>query len=368
MKNVVFGLAFAAVVLGGAMLLRGGKDGTQQGASSAANWADGGERQSPEVVLRISPGAPATPRPKLTGTASKVSPLMREANGAGVFKPIYERLKVSAARTPEENCVLAEMLRMCRERPAVPGEPVPAGPVNVEELRAQSKARFLASISEKDPTREKRFKAWSQGSGNKCEGLENLKVTDAEIRELLDKAAADGDPKARARVIERDLWAPLAGPDGMMRLGPDFKLPSISEAQLDALREIARSNDPSALTIAGRILASTMENLTIRAGPQEQNIDPQAFYDAWNLAACDAGYDCGANNGQVLFACYGQGNCEASDLRDVLFFYRNSPQQSQRVAEYQAQIARAVQTGDWSWFQFVRARPPSGMTFAFGQP
>ncbi|MEO5693465.1 MAG: hypothetical protein ABIQ72_10100 [Usitatibacter sp.] len=353
-------------MLGGAMLLRGGKDGTPSGPAPGANATDANARQSPEVVLRIAPGAPG---PTRAAAPSKISPLMREANGGGSAKPIYDRLIASSSRTPEENYLLAEIIRMCGRRDMSKVVPAPAEPpMSLAEAREKSKANFLASISEKDPTRDKRLKAFTQATQNRCDGMEGVKFNEAELRELIEKGAAGGDPKARARLIEKDIWAPLAGADGNMKMGPEFKMPRITDSQLEGLREAARSGDPSALMIVGRVLSSTMEDLTIRAGPHEQTVDARAFFDAWTLLTCDAGFDCGPNNGQVLFACYAQGNCDAGDLREAQFFYNNSPQQSQRVAEYQSQLARAIQTGDWSYFQFVRARPPTGMTSLFGMP
>ncbi len=117
--------------------------------------------------------------------------------------------------------------------------------------------------------------------------------------------------------------------------------------------------------MAGNILSSTLGNLVIRTGDQERPIDQRAFYNAWNLAACDAGLDCGPANPMLLQGCANNGNCDAQSMRDYLFFYGNSPQQSQLITEYQSQLGRAMQTGDWSYFSFLRARPPSGSTFFF---
>jgi hypothetical protein len=289
-----------------------------------------------------------------------MSPLMREATSGGPWKPIYDRLSQSAARTPEESYVLAEILRVCGDAAATVSFPR-------ADMREEAKASFAASISEKDPAREKRVAAWTRMTESRCIGFEGLKTSAGEIRALLDKAAAGGDAKARARVVEKDIWASVVGPGGTMQR-TEMSTPSITDAQLATLREAVASNDPQALMIAGRVLSSTMSDLSIRAGPQERPVDPRAFYDAWNLAACDAGYDCGPTSPQMLMACSAQGNCDAQDLREYLFYYNNSPQQSQLVVEYQSQIARAIQTGDWAYFQFVRARPPAGMIYGFGQP
>jgi len=147
-------------------------------------------------------------------------------------------------------------------------------------------------------------------------------------------------------------------------------LPSITDAQLEALRQVARTGDPAALQVVGSVLASTMGDLYIRAGPNEQPVDPRAFHDAWQLAACQFGASCGSDNRMVSYACAHEARCGADNLRDYLFFYGNSPAQSQNVGEYSQQILNAIRTGDWTYFQFVRGVPPNAgsSTFRFGGP
>ena len=145
-------------------------------------------------------------------------------------------------------------------------------------------------------------------------------------------------------------------------------MPTLSDQQLDTLREVARSGDPYAVMIVGSLLASTWGDLLIRAGPDERPIDQRAFYDAWTLAACTTGYDCGPTNNTLLNGCVQNGNCGSQSLEEYLYFYGNSPQQSQLINEYRSQLIRAMQGGDWSYFAFVRARPPGGSVFVFGAP
>src|SRR5213078_1308727 len=86
-------------------------------------------------------------------------------------------------------------------------------------------------------------------------------------------------------------------------------LPGITDAQLEGLRDAARSGDPVAMLIAGNLLSSTLAYLMIRAGPNERPIDQRAFQSAWTLVACDAGYDCGLGHPYVICACLQKGHC-----------------------------------------------------------
>jgi hypothetical protein len=365
MKKAVLGLVVAAAVLGVVMLFRGGTDGpslpTDQAMASPA--AKGAGRQSPDVVLTITPGVPDPKR--AAPPAPRASPLMQEYASKKGRKALYDRLSQLSSRTAEEGYVLAEVMSDCREMSRMKKLPKP-----LEQLREDKRRSSLASISDRDPAKEKRIAAWDAMSsgGYACAGFEDTNFTREDIRTAMAKAAEAGDARARARLIEIDAWAPLMGPDGFSYRGPNSKLPSLTDAQLAGLREALSSNDPAAIMAAARLLSSTLGDLQIRTGPDERAVDPRAFYDAWSLVACDAGRDCGPQHEQILGGCFAFGNCDAHDLREYMFLYGNSPQQSQLVAEYEAQITRAIQSGDWSYFQFHRGPPPVGMVMARPPP
>ena len=64
-----------------------------------------------------------------------------------------------------------------------------------------------------------------------------------------------------------------------------------------------------------------------------------------------------------MSGCIYQGRCDAQSLREYLFFYSLSPDDSQRVVEYQAMLQRAVRDHDWSSITFHPGPPPSVATF-----
>jgi len=355
MNKPAIGLVFAIAVLAAAVSLRGTKDEGGSAAKKAPTAPDSqlSDRRSPESVLAISPAvrtARAVPKPP------QRSPLMEEYASKQNRKALYDRLSSLPTRTAEETYVLAEILNTCRHAVAYRGEPV-------DGIIAAEKNRALAGISPKDPMRDRRIAAFdSMYAGNAvCKGFRDVPITKEGIHELMSAAAQAGDPKAQARLIELDIWAPAAkfenDPVQMVR---HENLPMMSESQLATLQQLVATNDPAVLMVAARLFGSTMGDVQIQAGPDERAVDVRAFYDAWLLAACDAGAECGPTNETILGGCFAMANCEAGNLRDYLFFYMNSPQQSQLVAEYQAQVQRAIQARDWGYFTFRRGPPAVG--------
>jgi hypothetical protein len=359
MGVLVLGLSAMALV----MFLRGGQETSGKAPVLTVKFgaAGTGDLIAPASVLRI---APRSSTAYVAPPAPRRSPFATEMNQAKAWKPIYERLRNSPeGKTPEGLYYLAQILSACanvadrkafRRAPAVPASP------------DEARARFLRSVSEKDPNRTARLAAYDVARSERCSDLREVETTEKEIRDLREQAAASGDAKARAALVSEDVFATVRMPPDVPP-GPTNGLPMISDAQLDALRQAVRSGDPGAAQIAGGVLASTMGDLQILAGPNEQPVDPRAFHDAWQLAACELGANCGPDNGQLAHACAYEGRCGVDNLRDYFFYYGHSPAQSQNVGEYSQQILNAIRTGDWSYFNFVRGVPPiPGSVFRFG--
>ena len=362
MKGPIVGLLFAITVLALAIAMRGGKEDRApapvKGATASNAPAEVG--RSPEAVLSITPKSPNT-RP--IREAPKRSPLMQEYVSKQGRKALYDRLSAQSTRTAEEDYVLAEMLNTCRHAVGYEGEPV-------DKIIADARSGAMAGLSPKDPMREKRIAAYDamyDGIGV-CKGFRDVPITKERIRDLMTAAAQAGDPRAQARLIELDIWAPLAKYENdPVQFVRRENLPSMSPEQVASLQRLASTNDPDVLIVAARLFGSTMGDMQIQVGPDERAVDVRAFYDAWVLAACDAGYECGPRHEMILGGCFAMGNCDAQNLRDYLFFYMNPPQQSQLVADYQAAIQRAIQSGDWSYFRFNRGPPPTA-TMAMRPP
>ncbi len=153
-----------------------------------------------------------------------------------------------------------------------------------------------------------------------CAGLSGVTVTEAELAQMLRNSLAGGDPKARAWQVEQEMWQERRAANTPGRGGP-----TLNDAQVASLRDAFSSRDPEAIAIAGRILANSFRDVTVRIGPDQEAIENRAFMNAALLLACEYGYACGENNTRVLNACAFQGHCGVASLPDYLFYYGSPP-------------------------------------------
>ncbi|QJR10712.1 hypothetical protein DSM104443_01780 [Usitatibacter rugosus] len=343
----------AAAIALGVVIYRGGAagnrpDAASSGASSPGSVSGRNGKLSTDAVLSIAPGTGAKQAPKRV-----LSPTLQEYANAKSYGALYQRINASTTRTPEEQWMLAQMLERCAKSKERPREG-PRWALGGDD----AKARFAASLSPKDPDREKRLAAFEQINSDLCSGVGDVEVTDAEIDKLYELGAAGGDPKARAGQVRRDLMRQGQGPDGKYRFDPT-KMPTITDTQVDTLKQSFASGDPYAMQAAVSTFGFPMQNLSLRVGADELPINANALYNAATLAACDYGYPCGPDSRQLLQACAMQGQCGATDYREYVFFYGSSPATSQLIGAYNVALANAARTGDWSYFTFHRGPPPN---------
>ena len=347
MNKALVGIAVAAAVLAGVMMLRDSTDASKPMAGEPKARAVPGKTSS-EVVLSISPGVG---RDGKAATPGKISPLRNEVRTARDFKPIYERLKVLPNPSPEETYYLAYILESCARDKDLPGPP---RTFKVDE----AKARFAASLSPRAPDREKRLAAFDRAMQTGCEGFGDVLTTRKEIRDLLERAAAAGEPKAQARLLSYELQGPRLDAPGAPPAKPD----PITDEQIARMKSIVASGDPGVLVDVTLMLMFRNEDMHLR-DPDEAPIDNQLLHQAALLAACELGYPCDANSRRMAHACAFSGYCDAADYRDYVLFYELSPGTAQRAMLYQAQLLRAVREGDWSYFTFQRGPAPANAVF-----
>jgi hypothetical protein len=306
------------------------------------------------MVLTIAPGARSS---KLAKDRRALSPVMQEYASGGPWHALFERLRAASSPTPEEKWILAEILNSCadvtdRKRP-------PPGSVSITIGGDDALARFKASLSDKDPDRNKRLAAFAKMRVDRCEGLREVRTTEAEIRALQEEAAAAGDPKARVWVL-RNQYA-TASTKAQVEGNVFESRQSLPDAKFEAYKQIMQSGDPYALEQAGFLLMMNYADFSLRAGPAELAIDNESFFNAIRLVGCDLGKPCDADP----WACATRGQCDARDFREHLFFYRNSPSQSQLTMQYYDALTRGVRDGDWSYFTVHRGPPPSEAIYTY---
>jgi hypothetical protein len=303
------------------------------------------------------PAAPNFLRPP-PGAIVTASPLARDFGNALAWKPIYERLRnTTEGETPEGKYFLYRILRACATVADRKGGPQTRtqNAALLEERRQQ----IAASYKEGDPRLEQRMEAFDKATADQCAGLSGVTVTETELGQLLKGALDGGDPKARAWQIEQDMWQERRASNAPGRAGA-----TLGESQIVALREAFSSRDPEAIVIAGRVLANSFRDLTVRAGPDQDPVENRMFMNAALLLACEYGYACGENNARVLDACAFQGHCGVASLPDYLFYYGASPYDAQLLDRYRGLLRQAAETGDWSAITIERGnRSPNSVPY-----
>ena len=326
-------------------------------AQKAAAAAKGGERPAPKPGAGSVVGAPRTP-PAIARAPAVAAPprppgVFDEFLKTKEYRGLYDRLRNSAeGETPEGRLVLWEILRNCATvtegrrysyRPPVP-----------------KREDFVAGINVNDPQREQRIAAYDAFVTNRCQGFEGVAIAQADLDKILASSAAGGDSRAKALSLEQELW--------MARRSQGRDSVVLSDNHVETLKQLANTKDPEAIRVAGRVMANSWADTSIRLGPDQQPVEQRAFMNAWLVVACEFGQPCGSDTPRLQQACALQGHCNAQTYPDYLYYYSSSPHESQLLAQYRSVLRNAIDTGDWSQLSIVRGvpSPPGRITFVPG--
>ncbi|QJR16027.1 hypothetical protein [Usitatibacter palustris] len=326
---------------------------TARTTSTAERGVNGSQRSSVEGVSAGS----GLVRPSAAGvsvSAPARATISNDFATARTYKALYDRLhNTTEGQTAEGQYILQKILRACA---TITGR-------NARQPRAPSDEQrrdYLASLSDKDPSKAKRVAAFEQLAEDKCVGLSGLVTTEAELGQKLKDAAAAGSPAARASIVEQEMW--------VERRSSDSRRPTLSEGQIDSLKGAFSSKDPEAILAAGRVLSNTFRDVSLRIGPDQANAEGRALMNAFAIAACDYGYACGDNNARILNGCAYQGHCEAGNLPDYIQYYAASPHDAMLQQQYRTALRNAIDTGDWSAITFHRGPTSPTPGFATSGP
>jgi hypothetical protein len=318
-------------------------------ASAAPKAAETSRVSAPAAVLAIKPRAP-----QVAGAQERPT-LKQEYFGAKQLKPLYDRLRNSAEGTTAEGAyTLYDIARQCAH---ITDRPTWRSP-NASKTPAQQRDEFLNALTPNDPQHDKRMAAFERYAATRCDGFEDVQLTQADLKAMLATAANAGSAQARALQVEQEVQANNRG---------RWNGGTLTDAQIDSLKQIIASKDPGGMLEAGRILSNTYADLTLRQGDNGPVLEPRALHNAWALVACEYGYPCGSENPRLQYACAYQGHCDASNVQDYLYYYGASPHDSQLMNQYESLLRHAVETGDWSQIAIVRgAKPPNSPGFIMG--
>jgi hypothetical protein len=308
------------------------------------------KKSGPSVVLTINPNDRGDARQ--TQRRDTRSEIAREFSDALSLKKFFEKYSAPPfSENSEALFFLARILHRC-------GSSVSPTAPSAQARNEENKRRFLAQLSATDALYKERVLAYDEVSLDRCAGLEDLKSSEQQIKELLQKSARLGDPKSAALLVQRDLWDRM---DEQQRTGANAtnSLPAPTDDQIKVLLAAMKSTDPIAIAIVGPILSSSLQDVSVRFGTNSDQIDNQAFHQAYRLLACDFGAPCDRSNESVLRACAFDRQCSVATLEDWLLYYQSSPYRSQLSQTYRSQLNDMIARGDLSGLQFVRGPVPT---------
>src|SRR5688572_24888392 len=168
--------------------------------------------------------------------------------------------------------------------------------------------------------------AASQALAAPCRGLEDNVIDSRHILVLLQEAARQGEPHARARML---LFRDIAAP----------KSDAIAQ-----IPELLATGDPAAVRDVGAFLSKG--EVSLRFGGV--SVDARTAAIAWELAACDLGYPCGPFSRLVLWQCAFKGNCDAYRY-DEAIAREEDPQRMALAQQLRGELVYALRRGDWRW-------------------
>lgn len=159
-----------------------------------------------------------------------------------------------------------------------------------------------------------------------CRGFESHRIDPNEVLALLRYAADGGEARARARLLLlRDVSAP-------------------KDDVLDELPSLLARLDAGVVRDVGAFLVRGETEVTLG----DAVVPARVAVIAWELAACDLGYACGADSRLTLGQCAFGETCGAASYEDALA--RSEPREDfEAAARWRGGIVRALRRGDWQW-------------------
>lgn len=159
-----------------------------------------------------------------------------------------------------------------------------------------------------------------------CRGFEGHRIHPGDVLELLRFAADNGEPRARARML---LFRDVAAP---------------KEEILEELPALLASRDAGVVRDVGAFLARG--ETEVRLGGDD--VPASIAVLAWELAACDLGYECGPASRITLAQCAFAGHCSVGSYEEALD-RAEPPEEMMRARQLRPGIVRALRERDWRW-------------------
>lgn len=158
-----------------------------------------------------------------------------------------------------------------------------------------------------------------------CRGFEGQRIDPGEVLALLRHSAGRGEPRARARML---LFRDVAAP---------------KDDVIGELPALLGSLEPGVVRDVGAFLARGELDVVLGG----EAVDARVAAMAWELAACDLGYACGAAARITLAQCAFNHAC-AGGYESALEWAEDASELA-KARSLRAGIVRALRSRDWGW-------------------
>ena len=211
---------------------------------------------------------------------------------------------------PQTMYYVSQALEECRTWAATPDDPVPASVIVVSSMDLRQAMRTAAGEALAEP----------------CRGFEGEIIDSREVLALLQEAARQGEPHARARML---LFRDIAAP---------------KNDAIDEIPGLLATGDPQVVRDVGAFLARGEVSLSYGG----EDIEASTAAIAWELAACDLGYPCGPFSRLVLARCAVRGTCDAYRY-DEAIARDEEPARMAQAQQLRGELVHALRRHDWYW-------------------
>ncbi len=314
--------------------------------AASAESAQGPSSAVLPVTPEPNPRPVALPAPATRVQVAALSPIALDFRSARDLKAFADALAARrASLNGDERYYLAKALEECQFVTTINED--------LAAYSAKQRRQFLSGLPAGDPLNAKRIAAYEAADNTqRCQRFAGAKISPKDIEDLFQSAAAQGDPRAQARIVVAELNKGQANAARNDSTAPTPR----NDSELSRLIGLLESGDPEAMMIVGQYLATSANTNQLRIGPNGEVPEPSAFLGAFTLVACDLGPECMSLSREPQLACAYAGYCSSTNFEELYQNFLASPWVYAQAIRYRGIIHNAIDTRNWALLGLV---PPA---------
>lgn len=315
-----FAMLFATILVGGYFAwIHLGQGNERSEKSNTAPSGGGNHSFSPLPKVAGSGVAPTSNQRQFAHVDGSPMPTWAKWSTSDNLKMLYDERRNTVSGDPAAAFYLYNILRECIF--------ITSG--------GHEKSRERTLRGKFSPDIEAARLAAFEGIWRKCAGFENMPMNKA--NEEQDELAAIGERNGSIQFAARKIALSNREKD------PNF------DAKVFALLE---TGDTTVLFELSRFAATSAE--LSRLGGDKIAASQNALLQAWQMAVCDAGYDC--QNLLLPNFCMENGVCTAIDYADGVRLTALSPVEYEIANQLRFKIGNAIRSKEWATLGFRRPK------------